>query len=450
MQYTTAAGFIAFTAFSLAAPSTTVTRHDHPSTHYSLEHNSNNSNYVVDSSSILIIPDAFDNPSCPRYDNEQYVDNDGTAFIIECGIDRSGTDLPNMPLTTESFSACMDACGATKSCVTLSYLAQMNLCWLKSTWGPDQQTDGRYVSGALVLSREVVEQGAQVVELESEEKDESVLHHYDFPIDARETNDNVGPRQDAQDDDETLSEFPQYPLPGCKLRVLPDGTELCTRSLPEVMKEVRDEHWIEERESIHDKVWEEIVLRERRNANLARRRGEVYDAEAVLDKFAEKLFKREIQLQADIQKGLNRRQSSSKFFRLSDYILDCAKVDTDEDTSDWADDKGDDDNDANAGACATSIDDGNEYTLSPDINSYPLTLSYSSMIYGLVTDLPGSSIISLTVNSAPSFTYPMSVTIKGSTYASKLPRRRRRQRLQELRPLDRLAPYSHHPDRRME
>lgn len=68
--------------------------------------------------------------TCPGSNSTTYVSN-GETFIVECGLDRPG----NMGMVyTTTFSACIDKCATTTSCVDVSYLPNGGgACYMKSS-----------------------------------------------------------------------------------------------------------------------------------------------------------------------------------------------------------------------------------------------------------------------------------------------------------------------------
>ncbi|KAB2575460.1 hypothetical protein DBV05_g5950 [Lasiodiplodia theobromae] len=67
--------------------------------------------------------------TCPVSNDTHYVAHDCQDFVIECGTDRTGGDLPNSPQYPGSFLGCVDACASDEACVALVYTD--GPCYLK-------------------------------------------------------------------------------------------------------------------------------------------------------------------------------------------------------------------------------------------------------------------------------------------------------------------------------
>ncbi|EME81946.1 uncharacterized protein MYCFIDRAFT_77734 [Pseudocercospora fijiensis CIRAD86] len=71
--------------------------------------------------------------TCPDM-NQTTVISNGKSFVVECGMDHAGGDLPNQPVYVNSLAQCVAACAQEPSCVdfTLSGAA----CYMKGSVGP--------------------------------------------------------------------------------------------------------------------------------------------------------------------------------------------------------------------------------------------------------------------------------------------------------------------------
>ncbi|KAF2209243.1 hypothetical protein CERZMDRAFT_86963 [Cercospora zeae-maydis SCOH1-5] len=88
--------------------------------------------------------------SCPSM-NGTLVISSGKSFVVECGMDHAGGDLPNQPVYVSSLAQCIGKCALESACVdfTLSGAA----CYMKGSVGPT-------VYGEVNGARLVNDQGA--------------------------------------------------------------------------------------------------------------------------------------------------------------------------------------------------------------------------------------------------------------------------------------------------
>ncbi|GME27732.1 Carbohydrate-binding WSC domain-containing [Neofusicoccum parvum] len=67
--------------------------------------------------------------ACPVGNNTDYKSTDCTDFVLDCGTDRIGGDLPDSPQYPGSFAKCVDACASQEKCVAVVY--SDGPCYLK-------------------------------------------------------------------------------------------------------------------------------------------------------------------------------------------------------------------------------------------------------------------------------------------------------------------------------
>ncbi|KAI5369815.1 hypothetical protein Slin15195_G006930 [Septoria linicola] len=72
--------------------------------------------------------------SCPDM-NSTIVISSGKRFVVECGIDHAGGDLPNQPVYVSGLAGCVRACGQTPSCVDFGLSG--SACYMKGSVGPN-------------------------------------------------------------------------------------------------------------------------------------------------------------------------------------------------------------------------------------------------------------------------------------------------------------------------
>lgn len=74
--------------------------------------------------------------SCPGSNSTYYATSNGT-YIIECGMDRSGANMPGSPTYVASLEACIGLCVNNTGCLDVSWVNSSTLgpCYFKSTVG---------------------------------------------------------------------------------------------------------------------------------------------------------------------------------------------------------------------------------------------------------------------------------------------------------------------------
>ncbi|GIZ39727.1 hypothetical protein CKM354_000309900 [Cercospora kikuchii] len=111
----------------------------------------------ADSSNLLFTRQAEPSQtiSCPSM-NGTLVTSSGKSFVVECGMDHAGGDLPNQPTYVNSLAQCISKCAQNPACVdfTLSGAA----CYMKGSVGPT-------VFGGVNGARLVTDEGAGEVYL---------------------------------------------------------------------------------------------------------------------------------------------------------------------------------------------------------------------------------------------------------------------------------------------
>ena len=72
--------------------------------------------------------------ACPADNEQTYVDpTSQSTYIIECGYDRPGTDIPGSPGWTNTLEDCIALCSTKSSCVDVSYIpGSPGPCYMKS------------------------------------------------------------------------------------------------------------------------------------------------------------------------------------------------------------------------------------------------------------------------------------------------------------------------------
>lgn len=84
---------------------------------------------------------------CPSSNNTIAVSN-SQAFIVECGIDHAGGDLPKQPVYSENgISGCITKCANTEGCV--DFTMSGSACYLKGSVGESVYYDSAIGARAL-------------------------------------------------------------------------------------------------------------------------------------------------------------------------------------------------------------------------------------------------------------------------------------------------------------
>jgi hypothetical protein len=91
-------------------------------------------------------------PLCPGQNNSVYTDTCGATYTIECGIDRSGGDLPVTAQYVTGLDKCIALCSANSACVDVSWVqgSPEGPCYLKGSAGTPNANSG--VLGAKQLT----------------------------------------------------------------------------------------------------------------------------------------------------------------------------------------------------------------------------------------------------------------------------------------------------------
>jgi hypothetical protein len=74
----------------------------------------------------------FSDITCPEKNNTIAISG-GKAFIVECGIDHAGGDLPDQPVYVNGLAECIVTCAAEPACV--DFTLSGNACYMKGTVG---------------------------------------------------------------------------------------------------------------------------------------------------------------------------------------------------------------------------------------------------------------------------------------------------------------------------
>lgn len=74
-----------------------------------------------------------DDISCPSQNGTLVISN-GKYFIVECGTDHAGGDLPNQPVYVNSLAACVANCAQNSACVDFTLAG--SACYQKGSVGP--------------------------------------------------------------------------------------------------------------------------------------------------------------------------------------------------------------------------------------------------------------------------------------------------------------------------
>lgn len=90
-------------------------------------------------------PTSTSAPTCPGSNSTNYLSSSGSAFAIECGMDRPGGDIGNTQVS--SFQQCIETCANTTGCVDVSF-SKPN-CYMKGSL--NNAVYGSPVSGARLL-----------------------------------------------------------------------------------------------------------------------------------------------------------------------------------------------------------------------------------------------------------------------------------------------------------
>ncbi|OCK90101.1 uncharacterized protein K441DRAFT_467175, partial [Cenococcum geophilum 1.58] len=71
--------------------------------------------------------------SCPTANNTIFTANNNLSYYVECGFDRGGGNLPNMPVYVNSLDTCINLCANTSPCVDVSWVvgSPQGPCYLK-------------------------------------------------------------------------------------------------------------------------------------------------------------------------------------------------------------------------------------------------------------------------------------------------------------------------------
>lgn len=67
--------------------------------------------------------------------NGTTVISNGKSFIVECGIDHTGGDLPNQPVYVSGLAGCVKTCADTPDCV--DFTLSGSACYMKGSVGPN-------------------------------------------------------------------------------------------------------------------------------------------------------------------------------------------------------------------------------------------------------------------------------------------------------------------------
>jgi hypothetical protein len=89
---------------------------------------------------------------CPGLNGTVYTDTCGATYAVECGIDRSGGDLPVTAQYVSSLDKCISLCSANSACVDVSWVGSTTTgpCYLKGSAGTPNANSA--VSGARQIS----------------------------------------------------------------------------------------------------------------------------------------------------------------------------------------------------------------------------------------------------------------------------------------------------------
>lgn len=114
------------------------------------------STIVTTISSASVLPTGPATPFCPNLDGTQYTDSCGAVYVIECGVDHSGGDIPNGMQYTTGLDGCMALCSSNSECVDVSWVPGLpqGPCYPKSVLGAANQNSN--VWGARQISQCVV------------------------------------------------------------------------------------------------------------------------------------------------------------------------------------------------------------------------------------------------------------------------------------------------------
>ncbi|CAK4030855.1 related to alpha-amylase A precursor [Lecanosticta acicola] len=72
--------------------------------------------------------------TCPDMNSTTVISN-GKSFIVECGIDHAGGNLPNQPVYVSGLAGCVSACAETDACV--DFTLSGSACYMKGSVGPN-------------------------------------------------------------------------------------------------------------------------------------------------------------------------------------------------------------------------------------------------------------------------------------------------------------------------
>src|SRR5579871_2688163 len=76
----------------------------------------------------------FSQLACPAANGQTYVDpKSQSTYVIECGYDRPGDDVPGSPGWTNTLEECIALCSATSQCVNVGYIpGSPGPCYMKN------------------------------------------------------------------------------------------------------------------------------------------------------------------------------------------------------------------------------------------------------------------------------------------------------------------------------
>lgn len=93
--------------------------------------------------------------SCPQIDGQRYASPFG-VYLIECFVDRPGSDVRGDGAVTATFQICLDQCASTSACVAATWMSKSGKCYLHKTIAAGSANTGawgaRWISGPLPAS----------------------------------------------------------------------------------------------------------------------------------------------------------------------------------------------------------------------------------------------------------------------------------------------------------
>jgi len=99
----------------------------------------------------IVQPSSFSG-SCPQIDGQRYASPYG-VYLVECYLDRPGSDVRGDGGVTASYQICLDQCASTSACVAATWMSKSGKCYLHKAIAATTANTGawgaRWISGPL-------------------------------------------------------------------------------------------------------------------------------------------------------------------------------------------------------------------------------------------------------------------------------------------------------------